>query len=179
MPTRTEKLKQAFNEWKIPIVAFAAALILFKFVFLLVFIPTSSMYPTLPSPCYSISIRAAYLFNDPVRGDIVLFRRDNGDKTIFAKRLVGMPGDTIEIKHGITYINGEVFEEDYLKETPDDENYGPFQIPEGCYFMMGDNRNHSYDSRKWNEHFVPRKNILSKIYYSISLEEFGSDQQQE
>lgn len=179
MPTRTEKLKQAFNEWKIPIVAFAAALILFKFVFLLVFIPTSSMYPTLPSPCYSISIRAAYWFNDPVRGDIVLFRRDNGDKTIFAKRLVGMPGDTIEIKHGITYINGEVFEEDYLKETPDDESYGPFQIPEGCYFMMGDNRNHSYDSRKWNEHFVSRKNILSKIYYSISLEEFVSDQQQE
>lgn len=179
MPTRIEKLKQAFNEWKIPIVAFVAALILFKFVFLLVFIPTSSMYPTLPLPCYSISIRAAYWFNDPVRGDIVLFRRDNGDKTIFAKRLVGMPGDTIEIKHGITYINGEVFEEDYLKETPDDESYGPFQIPEGCYFMMGDNRNHSYDSRKWNEHFVPRKNILSKIYYSISLEEFVSDQQQE
>lgn len=179
MPTRTEKLKQAFNEWKIPIVAFAAALILFKFVFLLVFIPTSSMYPTLPSPCYSISIRAAYWFNDPVRGDIVLFRRDNGDKTIFAKRLVGMPGDTIEIKHGITYINGEVFEENYLKETPDDESYGPFQIPEGCYFMMGDNRNHSYDSRKWNEHFVSRKNILSKIYYSISLEEFVSDKQQE
>lgn len=171
MPTRTEKLKQVFNEWKIPIVAFATALILFKFVFLLVLIPTSSMYPTLPSPCYSISIRAAYWFNDPVRGDIVLFRRDNGDKTIFAKRIVGMPGDTIEIKHGVTYINGEVFEEDYLRETPDDENYGPFQVPEGCYFMMGDNRNHSYDSRKWDEHFVPRENVLSKIYYSISLEQ--------
>lgn len=80
-----------------------------------------------------------------------------------------MPGDTLEIKHGQTYINGEIYDEPYLRETPEDLDFGPFQIPSGCYFMMGDNRNNSYDSRYWDEHFVPRENILSKVYYSIPI----------
>lgn len=87
----------------------------------------------------------------------------------YAKRIVGMPGDTLEIKHGQTYINGKIYDEPYLRETPEDLDFGPFQIPSGCYFMMGDNRNNSYDSRYWDEHFVPRDNILSKVYYSIPI----------
>lgn len=100
-----------------------------------------------------------------------MFYRENGSKTIFAKRIIGMPGDVVEIKHGITYINGKILEEEYLRETPDNKNFGPFQVPDGYYFMMGDNRNNSYDSREWEEHFVPRNNILSKVYYSIPLSE--------
>lgn len=171
-----EKIKHFFCEWKLPIITFAVALFLFKVVFLLAIVPTASMYPTLPSPCYSFSIRATYWFNNPVRGDIVLFYRENGSKTIFAKRIIGMPGDVVEIKHGITYINGKILEEEYLRETPDNKNFGPFQVPDGYYFMMGDNRNNSYDSREWEEHFVPRNNILSKVYYSIPLSELVDDE---
>ena len=105
----------------------------------------------------------------PERGDIVLFKRDIPDSKVYAKRIVGLPGDTIEIKHGVTYINGEALEEKYLRETPDDEDFGPFNVPEDSYFMMGDNRNNSYDSRYWDEHFVPRKSIISKVNFSVPL----------
>lgn len=72
---------------------------------------------------FSFSTRAAYWENDPERGDIVLFKRDIPDSKVYAKRIVGLPGDTIEIKHGVTYINGEALEEEYLREAPDDENF--------------------------------------------------------
>lgn len=167
--SHTARVKQFWREWRFPVICFAVAFILFKFVFLTAIIPTASMYPTLPSPCFSFSARATYWFEEPERGDIVLFKRADGNSKIYAKRIVGMPGDTLEIKHGQTYINGEIYDEPYLRETPEDLDFGTFQIPSGCYFMMGDNRNNSYDSRYWDEHFVPRENILSKVYYSIPI----------
>lgn len=165
----TGKVKKFLQEWAFPLVCFVAVWILVKVVFPTAIIPTASMYPTLPSPCFSFSTRAAYWENDPERGDIVLFKRDIPDSKVYAKRIVGLPGDTIEIKHGVTYINGEALEEKYLRETPDDEDFGPFNVPEDSYFMMGDNRNNSYDSRYWDEHFVPRKSIISKVNFSVPL----------
>ena len=110
-----------------------------------------------------------YVSNSALTVFIVLFKRDIPDSKVYAKRIVGLPGDTIEIKHGVTYINGEALEEKYLRETPDDEDFGPFNVPEDSYFMMGDNRNNSYDSRYWDEHFVPRKSIISKVNFSVPL----------
>ena len=80
-----------------------------------------------------------------------------------------MPGDVLEIKHGQTYINGVEYEESYLNETPEDLDFGPFQVPEDHYFMMGDNRNNSYDSRYWDEHFVPASKVMSKVYLHFHL----------
>ena len=131
----TGKVKKFLQEWAFPLVCFVAVWILVKVVFPTAIIPTASMYPTLPSPCFSFSTRAAYWENDPERGDIVLFKRDIPDSKVYAKRIVGLPGDTIEIKHGVTYINGEALEEKYLRETPDDEDFGPFNVPEDSYFM--------------------------------------------
>ena len=126
-------------------------------------IPTKSMYPTLPAPCFVFSSRVAYWNHTPQRGDIVLFYRGNGEKTVYAKRVIGLPGDVIDIVHGQTYINDELLDEPYLAETPDPAVELRFIVPEGSYFMMGDNRNHSYDSRHWAEHFVPEDNILSRV----------------
>lgn len=149
------------------VVPFCVVLVLFKFVLLSAFIPTTSMYPTLSSPCWTLNNRLSYkLGNMPKRGDIVIFQRDNGEKTLFIKRIIGLPGDKIEIVQGKTYINGEALDEPYLMETPDETVNLSFEVPDGCYFMMGDNRNHSYDSRFWDEHFVPFDNIEAKLIWS-------------
>lgn len=75
-----------------------------------------------------------------------MFRRDvEDDDRVYAKRIVGEPGDVIEIRDGQTYINGEVYEETWLNEDPDDLDFGPFEVPEEKYFCMGDNRNKSTD----------------------------------
>ena len=81
------------------------------------------------------------------------------------KRVIGLPGETVEIKGGEVYIDGEVLEEPYLDvETIGD--FGPYEVPEESYFMMGDNRNDSQDSRYWNNTFVKRNKILGKVYFT-------------
>ena len=86
----TGKVKKFLQEWAFPLVCFVAVWILVKVVFPTAIIPTASMYPTLPSPCFSFSTRAAYWENDPERGDIVLFKRDIPDSKVYAKRIVGV-----------------------------------------------------------------------------------------
>ena len=79
--------------------------------------------------------------------------------------MIGVPGDTIEIKGGIVYRNGQQLDEPYLNETPQAQDYGPYQVPDNSYFMLGDNRNNSLDSRYWEHTFVSRGEILGKAYY--------------
>ena len=76
-----------------------------------------------------------------------------------------MPGDTIEIKNGKVYANGELCRDDFVKELSQDN--GVYQVPDGCYFMMGDNRNHSLDSRFWNHTFVRQDQIRGKVKYIL------------
>lgn len=154
-----------YSSWdilKTVIVSTAIVIIITQVFIVNAIVPTSSMVPTLPVGGYMLCLRTDYWFNSPKRGDIVVFRRDNGEKTIFTKRIVGEPGDTVEIKSGITYINGQKYDEPWLAETPDDEDYGPYEIPEGDYFCMGDNRNNSYDCRFWEETYVPEENIMAR-----------------
>ena len=86
------------------------------------------------------------------------------------KRVIGLPGDTLEVKDGLVYINGVALEEDYILEAPD-YSYGPVTIPQGQYFMLGDNRNNSKDSHMWNYPFIDREAIIGKAifcYWPIS-----------
>ena len=159
----TRWAKEEIGAWMPVLLAVLIVILLSKTVWLCATIPTESMDPTLPAPCFVFSSRAAYWNQAPQRGDIVLFYRGNGEKTIYAKRVIGLPGDVIDIVHGQTYINDELLDEPYLAETPDTTVELRFIVPEGSYFVMGDNRNHSYDSRHWEEHFVPEDNILSRV----------------
>ena len=111
-----------------------------------------------------------YWFSEPERGDIIVFRRSNGDEKVYTKRVVGLPGDKIEIINGMTYINDILYEEPWLKETPEDISFGPYYLGSTSYFCMGDNRNNSNDCRYWPEHFVSEKNVLAKAKISISTE---------
>lgn len=103
------------------------------------------------------------------RGDIVIFRMPDDRDRILIKRLVGLPGERVEIKEdGFVRINGKKLDEPYLKEPMSVGKEQCFEVPEGCYFFLGDNRNASYDAREWENPYVPEKDLIGKarcIYF--------------
>jgi signal peptidase I len=115
------------------------------------------------------------LWREPKRQQIIVFRAPLPDQGFpdFIKRCIGLPGDTLEIKAGVVYVNGQALSEPYRADPPNpQENRGPYVLPPGQYFMMGDNRENSYDSRYWGS--VPRENIIGTpvlIYMSIDAPE--------
>lgn len=101
-----------------------------------------------------IGFRFSYWFDEPERGDIILFSYPVDESQTYIKRVIGLPGETVEIRDGGIYIDGSdtPLEEDYLSEEWYWENDGYcFEVPEDCYFVLGDNRNNSLDSRFWAE----------------------------
>ena len=127
-------------------------------------VPTGSMETTIMTGDRILALRMAYWFHEPEAGDIVVFRYpdDETGKTLYVKRIIGTPGDTVEVANGVVYVNGTALQEDYIAETTQGD-YGPYTVPQGCYFMMGDNRNHSQDSRFWKNQFVQEDAILGKV----------------
>lgn len=107
--------------------------------------------------------RLDYLFDDPERFDIVIFKYPDDESQRFIKRVIGLPGETVEIREGKVYINGSdtPLDDSFTPETPVG-NFGPYTVPEGCYFMLGDNRNNSRDSRMWDNPYVKKEKILGK-----------------
>ena len=150
-------------------------------------IPSGSMEKTVLIGDHLIVSRVGYdvgvpftpwhqtLWRAPKRQQIIVFRAPLPEMGFpdFIKRTIGLPGDLLEVKRGIVYINDEALVEPYRMDPPSpSDNFGPVKIPAGEYFMMGDNRNNSYDSRFWG--FVPRANIVGTpliIYMSIDAPE--------
>jgi signal peptidase I len=133
-------------------------------------IPSRSMQPTLEPGDYVISNQVFYRYNNPKRGDLIIFKYPRNEKIEFIKRLVGCPGDTIDVIDNAVYINGKKSEEPYainepptLKKNEPLKTFGPFIVPENEYFVLGDNRNNSEDSRVWGT--VKRDNIEGKVIF--------------
>lgn len=117
----------------------------------------SSMNPTLYDGEYLIINNVSYYLDQPQHGDIVVFRHPNNDLNLI-KRIVGTPGDHIEIRNQQVKVNEIVLDEPYIAAAP---NYtGTWDVPEGSYFVLGDNRNNSSDSHSWS--FLPEDNIIGK-----------------
>lgn len=127
-------------------------------------VPTGSMEETIMAGDRILALRTSYWFDEPERGDVVVFRYpdDPTGQTLYVKRIIGEGGDTVQIEDGSVFVNGELLEEDYLPELTQG-NFGPYFVPEGSYFTMGDNRNHSLDSRFWENKFVEEDEILGKV----------------
>lgn len=125
----------------------------------------SSMEPYLQDGQRLVVNKAVYSINQPERGDIIVFHPpQNPGGTPFIKRIVGLPGDTVEIKEGMVYINGYPLDEPYIKESPA-YTLSREEIARDNYFVLGDNRNNTSDSHVWGA--VPRTNIIGKAWLSI------------
>lgn len=133
-------------------------------------IPSCSMEPTLTTGDYAIVNGLAYVRHEPQRGDIVIFTTpESGDKTLI-KRIIGVPGDSLVFVDGYIYLNGELIHEEYLPEDVETNCALDFEeVPTGCYFVMGDNRENSYDSRFWNDPYVRMENIEGKLMTVIPV----------
>jgi signal peptidase I len=128
------------------------------------FIPSGSMEPTLEINDRLIIDKLSYTFTNPQRGDIVVFNptatlEQQNFKDAFIKRVIGLPGEKIQVKEGKVFINDKPIEENYTKEIPN-YTWGPKVVPDNSYVVFGDNRNNSYDSHYWN--FVPREKIIGR-----------------
>ncbi|OXS29379.1 MAG: signal peptidase I [Desulfovibrio sp. MES5] len=167
------------------LVALLLALVIRTFVVQAFKIPSESMLQTLLvgdhllASKFSYGVKVpftnyyVYKGSDPQRGEIIIFEYPNDPSVDYIKRIVGVPGDVIEVRNKQLFRNGEAVKEGYIRFTQPDriepvrDNFGPVTVPEGKYFVMGDNRDNSLDSRFWG--FVDRSAIRAKawrIYWS-------------
>lgn len=157
-------LKEVISWIIIIVIAFGIATFINKVIIFKVVVPSGSMENTIMTGDRVVTLRASYWFEDPQRGDIVVFPFPDNENLDYIKRVIGLPGEVIEGKDGLVYINGEPLEEDYVTE-PLDNNFGPYEIPEDSYFMMGDNRGGSEDSRAWEHKYVLGSKIEGKAIF--------------
>ncbi|MBQ8200438.1 MAG: signal peptidase I [Clostridia bacterium] len=173
-------LKQELTEWIVTLlVAVVIAFVVRSFIFEPVRVDGDSMYPTLHHGEIMYVSKTAYgssffgipftnigtYFNvggNPERFDVVVCRFPDRGNTNFVKRVVGLPGDTVQITGGHLYVNGVKYEEKFLHERMISE-FGPVTVPEGYYFCMGDNRNNSNDSRSYRVGPIPRDMIVGRV----------------
>lgn len=161
-----ESILREMGSWALIIViALAAAILMNSFIIVNAQVTSGSMQNTIMKGDRVIGLRTVYWIHEPERGDIVFFKYPDDERQIFVKRVIGLPGETVEIIDGVTYVNGEVIPENYLAETPKMLDFGPYVVPEGSYFVMGDNRNGSNDARYWTNKFVAKNKILGKAYW--------------
>jgi signal peptidase I len=133
------------------------------------YVGSESMVPTLEVWDRVLINKLAYDLEEPKRGDIVLFESPDGAEEPLIKRVVGLPGETLELRDGVLFVDGKKVEESYLhrspcvREMPKTCSFGPKPVPRGHVFMMGDNRTNSFDSRFFGP--VPEENLIGEALF--------------
>lgn len=142
-------------------------------------IPSPSMEKTIMTGDRIFGLRMAYGINfdvlghhvgipygEPERFDVIIFKYPDDESQLFIKRVIGLPGETVTILDGKVYINDSEtpLDDSFTPETPVGD-FGPYEVPEGCYFVLGDNRNWSRDSRFWDNTYVEFDQIVGKAMF--------------
>ena len=168
VPSKVQGFKFAFElkSWFRDILfAFAIAIFIVVFVVQPVKVEGTSMQPQLADQDRIFVNRFIYRFTDICRGDVVVFWYPRDRSKSFIKRVLGIPGDEVEIRRGTVYVNGRRLFEPYLRpDFRDTQSFQPVLVPPGHYFVLGDHRNSSNDSRNWG--FVKRDLIYGKAVFS-------------
>jgi signal peptidase I len=152
--------KKEVFEWLLTLtLAIVFSLAIRQYAFQPCRVQMGSMMPTLQENDLVLVNKIDYRFNTPKRGDVIVFRPPTLTTDFYIKRVIGLPGDMVEVKNGKVYINQEIIDEPYLIiETPG--NYGPTKLETDQYFVMGDHRNNSLDSREFGP--IQLKSISGK-----------------
>jgi signal peptidase I len=173
------------------LVAFVLALLIKTFVIQAFYIPSASMHPTLVENDRVLVNRFVYRIHEPHRGDVIVFQNPHprkghqnpvsafvhwlgqglgiaqgGRNKDFIKRVIGLPGDTVEIHQGVVFVNGARLQEPYLSPIKDRGSYGPYLVPAGCLFVLGDNRTDSDDSRG-SLGYVPISKVIGRAFVIV------------
>ncbi|ADY56022.1 signal peptidase I [Syntrophobotulus glycolicus DSM 8271] len=157
------KIVKTVIEWIVIIgIAFGLSILIRNFVVDTRIVPTGSMLPTIQEQDRLIVDRLFYQFQTLGRGDVIVFKapEKSGSSEDLVKRIIGLPGEKVQIKNSKVYINEAELKEPYVHNIADYE-YGPVTVPANSYLVLGDNRSESYDSHKWG--FLPAENILGKV----------------
>jgi signal peptidase I len=179
VPEKAKKKKTGWvvvGEWVAVIVlALGAALLLRTFVVQTFYIPSASMTPTLQIDDRVIVDKLSYRFHDPHRKDLVVFTTPNNVSKQFkdlVKRVIGLPRDRVEAHDGHVYVNGQQLDEPYLEKGTTTKDFGPITVPPGQYWVMGDNRGFSEDSRFFGP--IHGSTIVGRAFIRIwPLSRFG------
>lgn len=161
---------------KILVLAAVIAFLCNTFIIVNAEVPTGSMRDTIMEQDRLIGFRLSYKFSAPQRGDIIIFKFPDDETETYVKRIIGLPGDMIEIMpdgDGVVhvYVNGQILDEPYIREPMAAvSDYQRYIVPEGHYFAMGDNRNSSIDSRYWDNKYIARDKILAKAVFKYYKE---------
>ena len=160
-------IKEIFSWASVLVAAAVIATVLNLFIIANSRVPTPSMENTIMTGDRIIGSRLTYLFDEPKRGDIIIFKFPDNEKKYFVKRIIGEPGDIVDIKNGEVYLNNSEtpLHENYIKEPMIPEADMHFEVPEGAYFCLGDNRNSSEDSRRWVHSYVYKEKIIAKVIF--------------
>ena len=159
------------KEWiKDIVIAIIVAVIILQFI-KPTFVRETSMLPTLQEYNFLFLSKQSYRFGEPERGDIIVFhtrlKTQNGDEKMLIKRVIGLPGDTIDIEDGKVSVNGEARDEPYTLEDYTSGYVKDLAVPEDSLFVMGDNRQNSIDSRDPNVGFVKIKDVYGKAVFRV------------
>ena len=178
-PLLTEKAKKEIREWIVSLAGAVIVVLLIRtFLFTIIKVDGPSMSDTLLNGDKLFVTVADMRLHGPERFDVVICKYPNR-KDNYVKRVIGLPGETIEVKQGVLYIDGEALEEPFLSKErtqrfdKSSNNFGPIVIGEGEYFVMGDNRDNSNDSR--NVGMITEEMIVGRVRQIIwPLNRFGT-----
>ena len=145
----------------------AATVILSRTVLMLNFIPAGSMEGTIRTGDFVLGTRYDIGEGDIERYDILVFALPDEPDTVYIKRVIGLPGETVVVCDGSVYADGVRLDDSFVKNPMNTKGDGTYVVPDGCYFVMGDNRNQSDDSRFWTEKYVPVENVEGKAKFII------------